>query len=601
MSNPDVGAFVVEGGVSFRVWAPHADAVRVLVQQEVTEWDYDRAPLSAALTRTGEFWHGVVPGVAAGDVYRYEITNGALRFDTLDPAARDTLSSWNYFGISDNSNAAIIQPPLSFAWAPFRTPRFENFIIYQLHVGSFAGRNDELSREIATFDDVRAKLGYIRSLGFTAIQLLPVQEFSMNRSWGYNPALYFAIESAYGSPDDLRALVDAAHRQGLAVIFDVVYNHLGDDNSLWEFDGFRDGGGIYFEGGQQTQWGPGPALWKVEVQDFFVQNARMYFESYNADGLRFDVTTQMNGNDLAKIVGRIRRAFPDKYLIAEHLPAHPWITTFGNFCATWQSSVHHECQRALAGLDPVDKVLGVLGWEGFDHAWNLVRYVAGSHDDIGDQNSGNAEEGRSRWDSRHRYLIDQLGGRHDWTARAKVRLASALNAFLPGTPMTFMGSECLMGAPNVAWGYWHDGHDLNGDHRFDWSIAGDELGWPMRRLVRDANLVRLAHYALRSDTLSPTHRDYDNDVLAFKRWDDAGSIVLVVVNLGETSFGDRSYGVPTGGQFGRWQQVLCSQDAAYGGWDGAGNAYYEPSTQADGRIYINLPKLSVVAFAWQGY
>jgi len=553
------------------------------------------------LTQTGDYWEGFSASVLPGDLYRYQITNGST-FETLDPATRDTSDSWDYFGTIDNSNAGIVQPPLSFAWAPFDTPRFENFSIYQLHVGSFAGRNDGGARAVATFSDVQDKLDYVQSLGFTAIQLLPIQEFTGDVSWGYNPALYFSLDSAYGSPDDLRRLVNAAHLRGLAVIFDVVYNHLGNsDNALWNFDGYADGtGGIYFEGGPVTPWGRGPALWKAEVQELFYQNARMYFEEYNGDGLRFDATTQMNGNDLAKIIGRLRSDFPSKYLIAEHLPDNPWITTVGNFAATWQSSVHQECQRALAGQDPVNKVLGVLGWSGYAQSWNLVRYVAGSHDDIGDLENGNAENGLANWDARHRYLVDLLGGRNDWTARAKVRLAWALNAALPGTPMCFMGTECLMGAPNVAWGYWDDGNDLNGDHRFDWSIAGDGIGRGMRNLTRDANAVRQFHGALRSDTLDPTHRDDANQIIAFKRWTDSGSIVLTIVNLGEASFTDHSYGVRSGGQTGRWRQVLCSQDSSYGGWDGAGNAFYEPATEPDGLIYINLPKWSVLIFAWLG-
>jgi 1,4-alpha-glucan branching enzyme len=595
-----LGATVGAAGTYFKVWAPHASAVEALVQHGEGEWDYHVPPGVIPLTKSGEYFEGTSPLAGPNDIYRFRLTNGATVFEAIDPAARDTVTSWNYFGLENNSNAGIIQAPIDFTWSPFRTPAFEDFVIYQLHVGSFAGRNDGVPLTVASFDDVRTKLDYIAALRFSAIELLPVQEFAADRSWGYNPALYFALESAYGSPDDLRQLVDAAHQRGLAVIFDVVYNHVGPaDNSLWEFDGYDNEGGIYFEGGQQTPWGRGPALWKSEVQEFFYQNARMYFEEYAADGLRFDVTTQMNGNDLAQVVARVRAEFPNKYLIAEHLPADPWITTSGQFHATWQSSVHHECQRALAGQDPVNKVLGTLGWDGFQHSWNLVRYVAGSHDDVGDQENGDAEHGLSSWDARHRYLIDQLGGREDWTARAKVRLAWALNATMPGTPLAMMGTECLMAAPNVAWGYWHDGADLHGDHRFDWSIAGDGIGWGMRNLVRDANAVHFAFPALRSETLSVTHRDDDNRVVAFKRWNNSGSVVLTILNLGDRTFDSQSYGVRTGEQPGRWRQVLCSQDAAYGGWDGAGNAYSEPSTQANSMLYLNVPKWSVVVMALQ--
>lgn len=152
-----------------------------------------------------------------------------------------------------------------------------------------------------------------------------------------------------------------------------------------------------------------------------------------------------------------------------------------------------------------------------------------------------------------------------------------------------------MGAPRVAWGYWHDGKDRRGDHRFDWAIAGDGHGMEMRHLVTAANRTRRRNPALRSDNMIICHEDHHNGVLAFKRWRD-DNLVLSVVNLGDNDFGNHGYGVETGGQHGRWTQILCTQDAAFGGWDGAGNAFHEPWTQSDGRIYINLPKWSVLMF-----
>jgi 1,4-alpha-glucan branching enzyme len=145
-------------------------------------------------------------------------------------------------------------------------------------------------------------------MGFNCIQPLPIHEFAGDRSWGYNPASFFSPESSYGSPFNLARLVDAAHRTGLAVIFDVVYNHAGPgDNVLWAYDGYDVDGGIYFEGGQMTSWGRGPAWQKPEVQDFFYQNARMFLEDYHADGLRFDATTQINGSYLKLMIDRLRR------------------------------------------------------------------------------------------------------------------------------------------------------------------------------------------------------------------------------------------------------------------------------------------------------
>jgi 1,4-alpha-glucan branching enzyme len=167
---------------------------------------------------------------------------------------------------------------------------------------------------------------------------------------------------------------------------------------------------------------------------------------------------------------------------------------------------------------------------------------------------------------------------------------------MPGTPMLFMGSECHMASPYVSWGYWDDGPDANGDHRFNWDAAGDPTGMEMRRLVAACNAVRWNNPALRADNLTIPHEDPDNQVLGFVR-ELFGNVVLVVVNLSEQNFSDHSYGVHTGGRDGQWTQVLCTQDATFGGWDGAGNAFYEPWTQADGKLYINLPKWSLVIFS----
>ena len=590
-----IGAWVTGSDCFFRVWAPHASRVSILAQ-DGPYWEAGSEIVQHDLVRVGDYWSGTVPGLRPWKIYRFEITSGDEVFQTLDPAARDVVHSGLTRHDPASRNASIIAEDDLVAWLPFTTPRFENFLIYQLHVGSFAGRNDDIDKPWAGFQDIESKLGYVREMGFSCIQLLPVHEYANDRSWGYNPASFFAPESSYGSPFALARLVDTAHRAGLAVIFDVVYNHSGpDDSVLYEFDGYTHEGGIYFEGGQQTDWGRGPAWWKREVQDYFYQNARMYFEQYHGDGLRFDVTTQINGNNLREVVDRLRRDFPDKYLIAEHLPDHPWIVNTGRFCATWDADSHHDCQRALAGQDPLTRVRSFLGWDGYDHAWNLVKYTLGSHDDIGDLRNGDAEDGLTNWDRRHRYFVDQLGGRDDWTARAKARLAWALNIAMPGTPMLFMGSECHMASPHVSWGYWTDAIDLRGDHRFNWSVAGDTLGMEMRRLVSAANGVRWQNPALRADSLRIVHEDPDNQVIGFVR-ELYDNVVLTIVNLGERSFGEREYGVPTGGYGGQWTQILCSQDESFGGWQGAGNAFYDPWTSDEGRISINLPKWSVVMF-----
>jgi 1,4-alpha-glucan branching enzyme len=607
------GATLIENGGFFRVWAPHAAEVQIAGDFNDL---YGNGALGVHTLTEGadHYWFGFVPGAAPGHRYKYAILNSGGpdnlqgRHWRLDPLGKDSDHSFN--GGSDaertslSYNASIVVDP-KYPWAPFASPEKNGYIIYQLHIGSFAGMNDGIDMsghgdggKVARFGDIETKLQCIKDMGFTAIELLPVCEFSGDRSWGYNIALYNTPEGAYGSPAQLRRFVDEAHRKGLAVIFDLVWNHDGpQDSSLYEFDGYTKDGGIYREGGWDTSWGRGPAWWKQEVQDFFFENARLFIEEYKADGLRFDHTTSMDGMKLKEVLWRIRSGYPHVYTIAEHGDGSPWITSTGNFDATWSGRVHHEFQRACNGQDPVDKLEGILGWDGYAHSWNIIKYLTGCHDDIGDQGNGNAEEGLTNWDKRHRYFSDLFGGRGSWDARAKCRLGWALNAAMPGTPMLFMGTEWHLNPP---WGYWHDGSDANGDHRIDWATAFDSTGNPMRALVSAANAMRMQNPALRSDTLSITQKDIGNRILAFKRWLPGGqNVVLTIVNLGDKNWleGENGrYEISTDGQSGQWTQILCSQDAAFGGWDGAGNAFHEPTTQPNGKIAINLPKWSVVVF-----
>ena len=591
---PGIGAVPQGAGSRVRVFAPNATSVKVL-----GDWNaWDEATALDLPPAGGGFWEGHVAGLVAGGRYELLVGRGAASFNhRLDPAARDTDSS-----SLDNWHNKSQVVDTTAVWSPFSTPSFDNLILYQCHVGSFSGYHDghDASDGVASFDQLRTKLGYIRELGFNGLALLPVQEFRANRSWGYNPAFFFALESAYGRPADLRALVDACHQRGLAVIFDVVYNHISDqDSSFYHFDERPDGTGDSYLGTHptyRTDWGTAPAFWRQGIRDFFVANMAMYLREYNGDGLRFDSTRAMErahglGNDgwefMQHLTWEAKRLFPGKYLIAEHLPDHESILSSAGFHATWTAEPFYRLLRALNGDHPVGNIEGLIGnafgpGRSYAYSWNTITYTMGSHDECGDNEQGD-KDGKS-----HRHFVQRFGGRENWHARAKARMAWALNVAIKGTPMLFMGSECHLD------GYWHDGTDPNGDHRFDWSIAGDWIGMGMRSLVQAANQTRWTHPALRNGGLEVTHRD-PSGVIAFKRWNNDGDVVLIVVNASDTSYTGTSYGVATG-QAGRWQQILCSQDAWFGGWDGAGNAFYEPWTQADGRVYINVPQWSVTMF-----
>ena len=613
----DLGATLLpdKSGASFRVWAPYAGAVKVLVAPAE-----DQPPLVVSLAAdpaSPGYWSVDVEGVAAGHLYQFQITNrggdrydpGGLPFARVDPCARQVTSS-------DPSQPAVVVDPTTFVYtAPFQTPAFADYIIYQAHVGSFVGRGDgiavyrDANGGTASFDQFESKLDYVRGMNFNAIQFLPTGEYRGSEGEAYNPSNYYAPELLYGTADSLRRLVDACHRRGLAVFFDVVYNHMDPTHNLWQFDGNTDhrtdesnpgtGGGIYFSR-IETGFGRRPDHDSPDVQRFFVENARMWFREYHVDGLRFDSAVNFSRDGLKAIVGQLVAEFPDKLVYAEDSDPGYVLGDIG-FRACWDMGSADGFARVIGNRD-LNGMQNLIGRFGYPTACSAIKYLLGSHDQIYNQWRYDDTNRTWGWDKpgggglrENRYFVERIGGavtgRENWYALAQARLGWALNVAMPCTPMLFMGGECHHD------GYWNPADDAYGDHRFDWSIAGDPVGQPMRDLVRDVNAVRWNNPALRSDN-GPlfTHVDVQNGVLAFKRWNDEGNVVLVVVNLSDNQWDNPIYGVNVGGSGDRWTEIFNSQAPQYGGWSDSGNYLADLRVDAAGRFSIRLPKWSVLIF-----
>lgn len=594
---PGMGANLFGNECSFRVWAPNAIAVSVCIWRDDQMSQFSFAPEPS----NSSYWSVDVTGVVADQSYQFLIenkggdaTNLGGTVSRVDAYARRVESA------EDNARGIIVDWQQE--WTEFATPKFDDLIIYQAHVGSFTGLHDHLNiSTYGTFDDFQTKLGYIRELGFNALQLLPISQVDGADGEGYGATNLFAPHNGYGTPAELRSLVNAAHGHGLAVIFDVVYHHASTShNHYWQYDGdTTDDGGIYFEDPfrfepARDEDGRSFAHWKLEVQNVLLDHARMLLNEYRGDGLRFDMAHSLTWECSQQIIAGLRANpyWRDKYLIAEWTgdQRDRWgkvIRELG-FDAIWSMADPFAYRRAASGEDAIDQLKSFIGWMGFDQPWNFVRYLLGSHDQIADPNSGNQPE--------NRYFVELFGGRDNWYARAKVRLGWALNIAIPGTPMLFMGSECHH------WGYWWPNPDQNpatSEHRFDWAIVGDAIGAPMQNLVRDVNWVRWNNSALRSATLQFIHEDHANTVLAFKRWHEGGNIVMVMVNLSDHQWQDCDYGIHMGEETGRWEEIFNSQAPQYDGWDGSGNYGYDLQAQRDGKLYVNLPKWSVLVFRKQ--
>jgi 1,4-alpha-glucan branching enzyme len=254
------------------------------------------------------------------------------------------------------------------------------------------------------------------------------------------------------------------------------------------------------------------------------------------------------------------------------------------FSATWDLSSPWDTFSALGGTNVVNLLLARIGSFSDPNPWHQVSYLTGCHDQI---YGGQGDSGV--------YFTQRFGGRGNGWACAKARLAWALNATLAGTPMMFMGTEGHFD------GFWDPvvQSATAYDHRFDWQQVGDPTGAPMQQMVRDINQLRWNHEALRSSAGFVTHTDGQNQVVAFKRYNLSGDVLLVVVNAGNGQWSGNQYGVSLAGDnSGSWQEVFNSQAPVYGGVGTVGNFGAILSPVA-GELWINLPSWGVLVFEKQ--
>jgi maltooligosyltrehalose trehalohydrolase len=432
------GASVIDHGVRFEVWAPHARRVTVEVNTGSRFLEMPLTPIADGV------FAGFAEGVQAGADYRYRLTRpDGSTLHRPDPASRS-----QPYGVHGSSR---VVDPHAFHWsdAGWSIGEMADQVIYELHVGTFT--------HLGTFDAVAERLGALRYLGVTAIEIMPVAEFPGDRNWGYDGVALYAPESSYGGPEGLRRLVDAAHRRGLGVILDVVYNHLGPEgNYLSDF-------GPYFTNRYRTPWGravnyDGPD--SDEVRRFVVDNARYWLAEYHVDGLRLDAVHAIHDASPRNILDEIATAVHDigrhlgrrTLVIAESDQNDPRLVRprrqggFG-LDAVWTDDFHHAVHAALTGerrgyyvdfrgVSPVAKSLrDRFVFDGVHSAFRHRRHGAPATDVPAD-----------------RFVVfaqnhDQVGNRPRGDRLAslvpleRLRLAAALPLLSPYVPLLFMGEE----------------------------------------------------------------------------------------------------------------------------------------------------------------
>ena len=323
------GATLLEDGrVRFRLYAPAVGECAVAIEGRAE---------SLGMRASGGGWHELVTGAAGvGSLYRYVLAGGRA---VADPASR--------FQPQGSAGPSEVVDPAAFAWtdAEWRGRPWHEAVVYEAHVGTWT--------QEGTFRAAIAKLDHLVALGANTLELMAVGEFPGRWGWGYDPVLWFAPHAAYGRPDDLRALVDAAHARGIAVVVDVVYNHFGpEDNYIAEY--FP---GIY-SACHETPWGKGlnfDGPGSEFVRSFAVENALYWLREFHADGLRLDATHAMIDtsrvhilDELAERVRRVEWGRPI-YLVLEHempLPekaGRPDVDAAAAYTAQW----NYETPRVL--------------------------------------------------------------------------------------------------------------------------------------------------------------------------------------------------------------------------------------------------------------
>lgn len=292
------GAVVVRdagagNGVAFRVWAPASARVDVIVYGPEAEAVH---PLEA---EADGWFHGVVRGIGAGARYRYRLDGGEAYPDPASRAQPDGV----------HAPSAVVDPS-AFRWTDdgWRGVPLGDLSLYELHVGT--------ATEAGDFDGLIGRLDDFAALGVTAVELMPVAEFRGARNWGYDGVYLFAPASAYGGPEALRRLVDAAHGRGLAVVLDVVYNHLGPEGNYFP----AVTGGRYFTDRHCTPWGDAVDYASPAVREIVIQNAIHWAREYHVDGLRLDATHAILDDSprhvLEEMQARVRAALPaDRHFV----------------------------------------------------------------------------------------------------------------------------------------------------------------------------------------------------------------------------------------------------------------------------------------------
>ncbi len=587
-------------GIYFAVWAPNAR--RASVVGDFNGWDGRRHPMR--LRHDGGVWELFIPGLATGERYKYQLLGAdGSRLEKADPVA--------FAAEKPPAKASIVHVAREHAWADaaWMAARSEGdargkaISVYECHLGSWARVPEEGDRYLTYRELAEQLIPYVKDLGFTHIELLPVTEFPFDGSWGYQPVSLFAPTSRFGTPEDFIGFVEAAHAAGIGLILDWVPGHFPNDaHGLGLFDGTH----LYEHAdprqGFHQDWGTYIYNFgRSEVQAFLVANARFWLERYHLDGLRVDAVASMlyldysrqpgqwvpnryGGNENIETIDFLRRmneavyaADPGIMTIAEESTSWPGVShpTYAGglgFGFKWNMGWMHDTLLYMS-KEPVHRryhhhslTFGLL----YAFSENFVLPL--SHDEV--------VHGKGS-------LMGKMPGDR-WQKFANLRAYFGFMWGHPGKKLLFMGGE------------FGQEREWNHDRSLDWHLLDDGFHKGVQTLIRDLNAAFRSLPALHErDTEAAGFQwlvpdDAENSVIAWlRRGQDPDRIAVVVSNFTPLPREGYRVGVPCPGNY---REVVNTDADQYGGSNvGNGGAVVTEAVESHGHPFALVLKLPPLA------